>query len=85
MRRVTQTTEHACVCLAPGMFVNSITAELKFPAPVCDTCHVAMVTVTHHGAEKAVSYQCRKCGYGFGDQSWRAGRESVVLTFPNLV
>jgi hypothetical protein len=24
-----------------------------------------------------------KCGYGFGDQSWRAGRESVVLTFPN--
>ena len=47
--------------LGSGMSVDTTTTELKFPAPVCDTCHIPMVTVTQQQtgsgpSEIAVSY-----------------------------
>ena len=59
---------------------------LKYPAPLCDSCGTAMLTVTtildHRTpqARKAISYQCQTCKMTLG-KSRRIARKHVIISF----
>jgi hypothetical protein len=56
------------MCFAERMFTRPVTyMAVKYPAPVCDRCGLAMLTVTivHPRTKseplKVISYHCQKC------------------------
>jgi hypothetical protein len=50
---------------------------IKYPAPICERCGLAMLTVTtvHHRLKsdplKVICYRCQRCGGTLGDRYQR--------------
>ena len=74
-------------CLLSEMPLDPITCIcLNFPAPACEDCASAMVTVTTFsstpGATTVTSYLCQKCGRTHGAPR-RSSVPDILLRFPS--